>query len=501
MLTRLLSKFLIALIVLVTYTPNASSYTGTAWAAQEEEAAGAYKPESEKTPEEREFDKEANDVTLKGKPTRVDNATRALRKPIVIGHYKVCQIHFERRGPGYQVTVQIDQKTAEPLNLSDDDLWELGAYIEKSDSVLYNGDLPTSDAWRTLLKKYPNNVLSSRVSPNQTIEEKAAAVALGSRRLKPDELVVMNALPRETTLSASLIERNRMGITGSRKDWQAINHEIALNLAPGTRHEGATKNEFLKELGTGTKDVLIIFAHSDSNVLYLPGIKGGSVSVDDLKAIRRDTAPDRLIILFACEAGTVNAPTRSLAEALLENRLAKSVVASDRLLDAQDIPQLLTKIFSGISIREATAPLHQIVAWPTGEVSLRPVREVRRNESRRRHENLQGLTARVGSTPTARTIASRSSLPHHRLTDSNASNRTPLLPPLLSAPVCELLLLIDRCQHLVDGLAIVLENVSDRFSHLRVHETLVPTSRTLRYLIFPDPERPPNVFIVKVRHV
>jgi hypothetical protein len=92
-------------------------------------------------------------------------------------------------------------------------------------------------------------------------------------------------------------------------------------------YQPAEKEHLLEELREGDSNVVLIFAHSDGRQIYLPGKSGSSISVEELRAVKHWKSPDRVVILVACEAGTVNQGTESIAEALLASDLATTVFA------------------------------------------------------------------------------------------------------------------------------------------------------------------------------
>jgi len=50
------------------------------------------------------------------------------------------------------------------------------------------------------------------------------------------------------------------------------------------------------------------------------------------------------VILISCNTGGVNQPLASFAERILQQRLAKTVFAKDDLVDARDLPDLLSDL-------------------------------------------------------------------------------------------------------------------------------------------------------------
>jgi hypothetical protein len=93
--------------------------------------------------------------------------------------------------------------------------------------------------------------------------------------------------------------------------------------------EIATKDALEKELRSGSRNVLFLIAHSDSESIFLPGLHGGRLSMKELDQLKRDAAPSRVVVLLACKTGQVNGKTNSIAEIILKNKLAATVLASE----------------------------------------------------------------------------------------------------------------------------------------------------------------------------
>ena len=250
------------------------------------------------------------------------------------------------------------------------DYSKLNGLVSTSAITVIEGDLPDSPKWhRWLSTSCKACVLSSRHSPNNTPRSKALAALLGTNIPMPRGLIAYNALPYERSVLRSVKERTRMRIQGSRRDWEAISDRIGKSLSGDTSGqvkasitlETANKDSVLKELREGDSDVLLIFAHSDGTRIYMPGSTGSSISVDELRAIRRKAPPVRAVILIACEAGSVNRGTHSIAEALLNSNLAMTVFAYPGVINATYIPEMLGKLGSRESLRDSLPGLYQIV--------------------------------------------------------------------------------------------------------------------------------------------
>jgi hypothetical protein len=158
-----------------------------------------------------------------------------------------------------------------------------------------------------------------------------------------------------------------MRIRGSRREWIAANNRIFSALGATGSLDGmisssvAEKDIVLRELREGSADVVLIFAHSNGTKIYMPGKSGSSISLAELSAMKRQTAPDRVVVLVACDAGAVNKDTQSLAEALLAGKLARTVFAYPGAISPSYVPEMLERLRSGISLRSALSGLYQIV--------------------------------------------------------------------------------------------------------------------------------------------
>ncbi len=224
---------------------------------------------------------------------------------------------------------------------------EIKGYLSHSDLIVHEGEeLPEELA--AILKDHSKHyVRRSRRSPNRGIAEAAGAARLAEKPLSVADTKLFNSLPQATGGALSLIETWRMGLdTGQRDDWQKLSRDVvdaARSLA--LRVEVARKRSVMRELSQGNSNVVFVIAHNDGEALPLPGMVGGSISLDELSQVKRDVAPGRIIVLITCAAGAVNASRASLAEILLENRLARTVFASPSPVDARNVPKLLTQLF------------------------------------------------------------------------------------------------------------------------------------------------------------
>jgi hypothetical protein len=274
------------------------------------------------------------------------------------GHHLV-----QVRGASYGDAITIDLGGAA-------DLTRVDRFVFASQITLLEGDFPENQTWhKWLATTCKRCVLSSRRSANRTIPEKAFAALLGRAVPRIQAMRVYNALPYEQRDPDSTQERTRMGIDGSKDRWIEINKRIRssigvdspADLDNGIKIHTARKEPLMEELREGNADVVLIFAHSDGRKIYLPGRNGSSISIDELRTVRRKESPPRAVILVACEAGAVNQDTNSFAEALVENNLAATVFAYPGRVSASYIPEMFARLRTGVSLRDAFPGLYQIV--------------------------------------------------------------------------------------------------------------------------------------------
>jgi len=227
------------------------------------------------------------------------------------------------------------------------DLFVLSGYIT-----------PADEQWFRTNKL--NYVIGSAFSPKQFQKEQVRAAALMVKPFRPDEVVVFDGLPHETGPASSRSELRRMGLPSSPKEWKAVRQDIYSAIGKMTT-EIATKKSLEKELGSGSKNVLFLIAHSDSESIFLPGLHGGRLSMKELDQIHRDVAPNRAVVLLACKTGQVNGKTNSIAEIILKNKLAATVLATDGYIYATDLSDMLREFQSHGVLGRAFPELRPIV--------------------------------------------------------------------------------------------------------------------------------------------
>jgi hypothetical protein len=234
--------------------------------------------------------------------------------------------------------------------------------LTQGEVIINEGALPQGKEWRELNARYPDQMtFHEPESANRTPEDIRAALHLGDRPLDPAKVKVFNALPHETELLNHIQEQNRMSVGGTLDYWKGLHKDIEASSGAMIPHR-ATKEKVLEELRAGTSNVVMLYAHSDGEQLYMPGANGGTIHADELEQIDRRGDPGvhkRIVILVACQAGakTPNNP-RSLASVLLKKGVARTVFATDRPFESGDITKLLEKLANGMPPRMAVG-LHE----------------------------------------------------------------------------------------------------------------------------------------------
>jgi hypothetical protein len=236
---------------------------------------------------------------------------------------------------------------------------ELRQSLGEAATVYHLGDsLP--EEWQKPLLLGDLYFRGSSVSPKRTLEEYQLAARVLDRKPKPGGVKILSGLPQSESLFGLFRELPRMGLSQlDAWNWMDVQKEIDLfaddwfgdpqnykssryylkDLQFRQNIKTATKAEFESDLAHGQDDFLILIAHFDGNLLHFPS--GETMSMQEMEAIKRDTAPPRTIVLLSCDTGTVNQPTQSLAEIALKNKLAINVVAPPRPISAKDVPSLL----------------------------------------------------------------------------------------------------------------------------------------------------------------
>jgi hypothetical protein len=184
-------------------------------------------------------------------------------------------------------------------------------------------------------------------SGNTTGALRLSAAMLGERRFVPQRAEMLDALPN---LRPGLLDAWRMNLNLSdRFEWRKFRKELRLPSDVPSRP--ATARAVVDSLRQGAKDVLLVVAHNDGTYIYMPS--GERLAFKDIAALKRETPPDRIVVLVTCKGASPQEGLKSLAAMLLENRLAKSVFASSDFIDARKLPEMLDRLSSSPSLRSA----------------------------------------------------------------------------------------------------------------------------------------------------
>jgi hypothetical protein len=335
--------------------------------------AGHEKPKTEKTEAEKQSEKEGREKTLKGTKTSIDRIMEQNARPLGITPMRL--ITWQKSGAGYTAKITANYAhSTEFVPSWSGDFTGLSDYITPGELTVYTGDIPDNQQWRSWLSTHKHqHVFLSRSSPlydairnlnagdsARAVEELGRRYALAGKPLKQGSSIIFNAFPREQSLLRSKRERVRMRIAGSKSDWIAVNKDLGSRLKPGFPMVTANKQDLVEELHHGSRDVVLLMAHSESRTIHLPGAKGLSISFDELDRLRRDVPPDRVVVLLACDAGGVNASGQSLAEIIIKNGLAKTVLAPAGTIYAESVPGIINDLTSGVSLRDSLPTLRVI---------------------------------------------------------------------------------------------------------------------------------------------
>jgi len=344
--------------------PKLRDWVQHAAIAQEGEfEEGIDKPKSEKTEAERQFDKRfrawfSGEAFLDPNDVLERNIKRTSQ--LVIPEFPPTTfVHFGPGG-GYSREILFQNsywyRTFHAHDLNQPYIKD--CYTKGDAFVLWGNVGPDDERW--FRSKGLQYVIVSKFSLKRTTTEWGKAAALTVKSFKPDQAIVLNGLPNETGPVRSRAELKRMGLTSTPKEWRSARDDI-VSAVGNIPIKTATKKEILKEFAEGSSNVLFVIAHSDSKAIFLPGLAGGKISMDEFDKIRRDVAPERVVVLLACKTGAINGETQSIAEALLKNRLASAVYASEDYIYATDLARMVRKLQNNGTLNQAFGDLRTIV--------------------------------------------------------------------------------------------------------------------------------------------
>jgi hypothetical protein len=342
--------------------PTVSFLNPTSILSQEIEE-GRERSDSEKSPGEREVEKRISDMfSGKSRLLPTEDMQRATSRSIQMTNTPdLPPTTFVYFGSGNPMRRLIGLKNSYYHSVfkitSLDDPGIHDCYTTGDLFVLSGRATPSDEEWfRSRRLRY---VIQSDFSPKTQDAEYIRAAAMTVRPFVASQFVIFSGLPYEKGSINSRAELLRMGLTWKPKEWHAVSQEIA-SAAGSIPIATATKRGLINELETGNKDVLFIIAHSDSKSIFLPGLQGGKISLHELDSIKREVAPQRVIVLLACKTGSINGRTQSIAETLLKNRLAAVVFASEGSVDATELGTML-RTLSTSSLAKSFADFRAIV--------------------------------------------------------------------------------------------------------------------------------------------
>jgi hypothetical protein len=187
-------------------------------------------------------------------------------------------------------------------------------------------------------------------SANNTQALRLSAMQHGERSFDPQRAELLDGLPNIRPGILGVWDAWRMNLDfRQRGDWVDFRRNLELPAAIPTRP--ASARELMKNLREGEKDVLLVVAHNDGTFVYMPNRE--RVAFSDIASLKRDVAPDRAVVLITCEGAKLNEQLQSLTQILLQNRLARTVYASESAVDARQLPDILRQLSGPGTYRDA----------------------------------------------------------------------------------------------------------------------------------------------------
>lgn len=176
-------------------------------------------------------------------------------------------------------------------------------------------------------------------SPNATSLTATRATELGDVKVPEAALELLNGLPNFTGRFADYWHAWRMGLgLWSVADWRQL--RSSLHLPKGIRALDATADRVSGSLQHGDGNIIILVAHNDGTHLHFSGTE--KLAIQDLRALSRPEAPDRIVLLITCEGAA--AGDLSIADILIKNKLARTVLANTGPVDATKLQEMLNAI-------------------------------------------------------------------------------------------------------------------------------------------------------------
>ena len=223
--------------------------------------------------------------------------------------------------------------------------------IKNTIELVRNGDPLPEEFSQELVsyKKPPVLRLSDNVDPTNLQQ----AIELGNQTFFARPVVILDGLPHgDKNGKVTGGELKLMGLKRSqRAGWQDLRKSIAERKMPITK---ASAERVKEQLLRGHENILFLIAHNDGKHIYLPS--GERLSMEELSLLKRDTSPDRVIVLVTCYGlRSSEGLEKSLAKTFVQNRFAKTVFATHETFDARSVPGLLDRL------RTNNTPLREIL--------------------------------------------------------------------------------------------------------------------------------------------
>jgi hypothetical protein len=187
-------------------------------------------------------------------------------------------------------------------------------------------------------------------SGNRETAEVLTAARLGQKRFEAANAELLDGLPNLRRGILGLWDSWRMNLAFSvRHEWRQFRRDLRLPAQVATRQ--ATARDVMNALRVEHKDILLVVAHNDGRYVYLPS--GERIAFADIGSVRREVAPHRVVVLITCKGASKNEGLDSIAKLILDNRLARSVFASEDFVDARNLPNILSRLLEAPSLRTA----------------------------------------------------------------------------------------------------------------------------------------------------
>ncbi len=207
---------------------------------------------------------------------------------------------------------------------------------------------------------------SSR-SPNRSKSAIAKALQLGIRTVPRHNTSIYAAFPGQPE---DALRFGFCGLAGYGTARIVANLERTARECTGRKPEDLTYNALKCELLNNKTDALFLFFHNKDNHIVL---KDKSISFDQFqKEFKKSETPERAIFLLTCCQGKVDENQPSLAEIILQNKLARTVFAPQRAISIGEAIELFNLIWKndGRTLREKLGPEGVIQIVNNGEFRI-----------------------------------------------------------------------------------------------------------------------------------